>query len=44
MATTGMTNPLLDLHRQAEAEFQPYGPIEIVSTFGEAQAEYGAVR
>ena len=33
-----------DLHRQAEAEFQPFGPIEIVSTFGEPQAEYGAVR
>ena len=37
-------NPLLDLHRQAEAEFQPYGEIEIVSTFGEVPAEYAAVR
>ena len=39
-----LANPLLDLHRQAEAEFQPYGAIEIVSTFGEPQAEYGSVR
>jgi folate-binding protein YgfZ len=37
-------NPLLDLHRQAEAEFQAYGPIEIVSTFGEVPAEYSAIR
>lgn len=37
-------NPLLDLHRQADAELQPYGEIEIVSTFGEPQAEYAAVR
>src|SRR5688572_33260793 len=44
MAAIDTINPLLDLHRQAEAEFQSYGPIEIVSTFGEPQAEYGAVR
>src|SRR5688572_5501863 len=37
-------NPLHDLHRQAEAEFQPYGDVEIVSTFGEPPAEYAAVR
>ena len=37
-------NPLLELHRQADAEFQPYGEIEIVSTFGEPQAEYSAIR
>src|SRR5204863_6652649 len=37
-------NLLHDLHRQAEAEFQPYGEIEIVSTFGEPQAEYAAIR
>src|SRR4051812_34401686 len=36
-------NPLLHLHRQAEAELQEYGAIEIVSTFGEPQAEYGAI-
>ena len=38
------TNPLQDIHRQAEAEFQPYGDVEIVSTFGEPPAEYAAVR
>src|SRR6476619_4598535 len=37
-------NPLHDLHRQAEAEFQPYADVEIVSTFGEPQAEYAAIR
>jgi len=38
-------NPLQELHRQAEAEFQPYAQgLEIVSTFGEPQAEYAAVR
>jgi folate-binding protein YgfZ len=37
-------NPLYELHQQAEAEFQPYGPVEIVSTFGEPQAEYAAIR
>ncbi|HEX8525032.1 MAG TPA: glycine cleavage T C-terminal barrel domain-containing protein [Tepidisphaeraceae bacterium] len=37
-------NPLIELHRQAEAETQPYGEIEIVSTFGEPQAEYAAIR
>src|SRR5438067_12524602 len=37
-------NPLLELHRQAEAEFQPYGDVEIVSTFGEPPAEYSAIR
>lgn len=43
MSAENPTNPLLDLHRQAEAEFQQYGEIEIVSTFGEPQAEYGAL-
>ena len=37
-------NPLLDLHRSAEAEFQDYAGVEMVSTFGEPQAEYAAVR
>src|SRR6266576_2027473 len=41
---SSMPNPLHDLHRQAEAEFQPYGNVEIVSTFGEPQAEYAAIR
>src|SRR4051794_8821473 len=36
-------NPLHDLHRQAEAEFQSWASIEIVSTFGEPQAEYAAL-
>ena len=37
-------NPLHDLHQQAEAEFQPYDQLEIVSTFDEPQAEYSAIR
>jgi folate-binding protein YgfZ len=37
-------NVLYDLHRQAEAEFQAYGDLEIVSTFGEPPAEYSAIR
>lgn len=39
-----LPNPLHDIHRQAEAEFQPYADLEIVSTFGEPQAEYAAAR
>jgi folate-binding protein YgfZ len=39
-----MHNPLHELHRQAEAEFQAYADIEIVCTFGEPQAEYAAIR
>ncbi len=37
-------NPLLSTHEQAEAEFQPYAEVQIVSTFGEPQAEYAAIR
>jgi len=37
-------NPLLALHQQAGAELQPYDRLEIVSTFGEPQAEYSAIR
>jgi folate-binding protein YgfZ len=37
-------NPLRNTHAAAEAEFQRYGDIEIVSTFGEPQAEYAAIR
>ena len=37
-------NPLLDLHRRGEAEFQTHDEIPIVSTFGEPQAEYAAIR
>lgn len=38
-----LANPLIDLHRSAEAETQDYAGVEIVSTFGEPQAEYAAV-
>ena len=39
------SNPLHPIHEQAEATFLPYGPdIEIVETYGEAEAEYAAVR
>lgn len=42
---TEVPNPLLPLHRQGEAvELQPYDQIEIVSTFGQPQAEYAALR
>jgi folate-binding protein YgfZ len=36
-------NPLLGLHTAVEAEMQPYETLEIVSTFGEPQAEYAAI-
>src|SRR5688572_11131082 len=39
-----LPNPLRDLHKAAGAEFQAYGDLEVVSTFGEPQAEYAAVR
>ena len=38
------SNPLQDLHHQAEGEFTSWGDTEIVSTFGEPQAEYAALR
>jgi folate-binding protein YgfZ len=38
------TNPLLNLFEQAGAEFQAYDQIQIVSTFGEPEAEYAAIR
>jgi folate-binding protein YgfZ len=38
-----LPNPLLDLHQQAGAEFQAYAELQIVSTFGEPQAEYAAI-
>jgi aminomethyltransferase len=37
-------NPLSELHHRGDAEFQSYGEIEIVSTFGQPQAEYAAIR
>ncbi len=42
--TESVPNPLRQLHEIAEAEFQAYAAIEIVSTFGEPQAEYAAIR
>lgn len=39
-----LPNPLHALHAQAGAEFQAYADLEIVSTFGEPQAEYSAIR
>jgi folate-binding protein YgfZ len=44
MAGAAEINPLRALHEQAEAEFQAYGDVEIVCTFGEPQAEYAAIR
>jgi aminomethyltransferase len=37
-------NPLFELHREGEAEFQAYDQLQIVSTFGEPEAEYAAIR
>jgi folate-binding protein YgfZ len=36
-------NPLRELHRLADAEFQQYAAVEIVCTFGYPQAEYSAL-
>jgi len=36
-------NPLLPIHAARGAEMQRYGQIEIVSTFGQPQAEYAAI-
>jgi folate-binding protein YgfZ len=41
--TTDPPNPLHPLHEQAEAEFQAYAQLQIVSTFGEPQAEDAAL-
>jgi folate-binding protein YgfZ len=40
---SALPNPLLDLHKRADAEFQPYGNLEIVCTYGLPQAEYSAL-
>ncbi len=37
-------NPILPIHHQNQAEMQAYDSIEIVSTFGQPQAEYAAIR
>lgn len=40
-----LPNPLRALHAAVPlVEFQPYDQLEIVSTFGEPQAEYAAIR
>jgi glycine cleavage system aminomethyltransferase T len=44
MSETTIPNPLRATHEQAGAEFQSYADVEIVSTFGEPQAEYSAIR
>jgi len=43
MGTTTQSNPLHADHTARNAEFQSYGDLEIVSTFGEPQAEYAAI-
>ncbi|MGA3067889.1 MAG: glycine cleavage T C-terminal barrel domain-containing protein [Tepidisphaeraceae bacterium] len=43
LAELALPNPLHDLHVRADAEFQSYGGVEIVCTFGEPQAEYSAL-
>jgi folate-binding protein YgfZ len=37
-------NPLFELHERGEAEFQAYDRLQIVTTFGEPEAEYAAIR
>jgi len=44
MTQTSTINPLRPLHAAAEAEFAAWAEVEIVSTYGEPQAEYAAVR
>ena len=39
-----LPNPLFDLHRKAEAEFQQWADVFIVQTFGVPQTEYAAIR
>src|SRR3954464_1213783 len=39
-----LPNPLRELHAAANAEFQPYAQLEIISTFGQPEAEYAAIR
>src|SRR3954447_3284937 len=43
-ASPPLPNPLYALHEQAGAEFQAYADLQVVSTFGEPQAEYAAIR
>src|SRR4051794_19067300 len=39
-----LPNPLRARHVGADAEFQPYAQLEIVSTLGQPEAEYAAIR
>src|SRR5579863_4239602 len=41
--TSTIGNPLYSLHEAAGAEFQAYDRVQIVSTFGEPEAEYAAI-
>jgi folate-binding protein YgfZ len=43
MAVADLPNPLHEIHARANAETLAYGSLEIVSTFGEPQAEYSAI-
>lgn len=43
-ASSLLPNPLRQLRTDPLVEFQPYDRLEIVSTFGEPQAEYAAIR
>ncbi len=40
----GLPNPLRALHEAGDAEFQAYAAVEIVTTFGQPEAEYAAIR
>jgi folate-binding protein YgfZ len=44
MTDTALPNPIYALHAQADAEFQDYATLKIVSTFGQPEAEYAAIR
>jgi folate-binding protein YgfZ len=44
MSEVLLPNPLHDSHTRADAEFQSYDRLEIVSTFGQPEAEYAAIR
>src|SRR6185436_16475218 len=45
MADAQLPSPLHEVHaRQERVEFVPWASLEIVSTFGEPQAEYAAIR
>jgi folate-binding protein YgfZ len=43
MSLADLPNPLREIHKSVDAETLAYGTVEIVSTFGEPQAEYSAL-